>query len=213
MPKRKQKSHTYNLYWGKPKFNRKINAFYKLSEHARKQMLVKALVSANDKFRRQFERTIGKKQAYQHSFKEQAITVNDALISGYMSARFRGKLGTEYKIIQMAQKGASASKILKYVKQSLGLKKVKTTLENQSLITNLVNQGIIYSGSTTKTRNSVRVLYFKDLTQSGKTVVIPDSLAQRMSIDDILIEFGRVSGKRQIDTDNIPIIYYDKKKR
>ena len=189
-------------------FNRKINTFYKLTQRERKKMLVQTLIKSSEEFSRLFERKIGKKEQYQHYFKEQDVKVREALISGFMSAKFRGKLGVEYKIIKMARSGAKASDIIGYIKSKLGLKNVKTNLDNKDKILQLTQYSIVYTGSTSKSSNSVRLLYFKDLTQAGKVIVIPDSLFQRMSIDDILIEFGRVSGKRNIETtEDIPIIY------
>ena len=197
----------------KVSFNRKINTFYKLSKRERKRELIRTLIKSDNDFARMFEKRIGKKEQYQHYFKEQAVKVNEALISGFMSARFRGKLGVEYKIIKMAKSGAKATDIIGYIKKSLGLKNVKSALDNKDKILQIAGYGIIYTGSTSKSTNAVRVLYFKDLTQAGKVIVIPDSLFQRMSIDDILIEFGRVSGKRSIETsEEIPIIYTNTKR-
>lgn len=199
----------------KVSFNRKINAFYKLTERERKKMLIRTLIKSDNDFAKMFERKIGKKEQYQHYFKEQAVKVNEALISGFMSARFRGKMGVEYKIIKMARSGAKATDIIGYIKSSLGLKNVKSALDNKSKILQLANYGIIYTGSTGRdVTNNIRVLYFKDLTQAGKVIVIPDSFFQRMSIDDILIEFGRIGGKRSIETtEEIPIIYTNTSKK
>lgn len=189
-------------------FNRKINTFYKLSSRERKKMLVQTLIKSSNEFANLFEKKIGKREQYQHYFKEQDVKVREALISGFMSARVRGKLGMEYKIIKMARSGASPMEIVGYIQKSIGLKNVKTTLDDKNKILSLAKMSIVYVKSTRQTSNGVRLLYFKDLTQAGKVVVIPDSMFQRMSIDDILIEFGRVSGKRSIETtEDIPIIY------
>lgn len=193
-------------------FNRKINTFYKLSERERTRMLVKALEKSNKQFAQKFTKKIGKREKYLYAQREQGVTWNNALISGFLSSKFRGKLGTEYKIIKMAERGVSGEEILRYIRSTIHLKRVSTTIDNQDLILQLVEHGIVYIKSSSAGSNNARVIYLKDLTQAGKVIVIPDSQFQRMSVDDVLILFGRISGKRSIETDDIPIIYTDKKR-